>query len=628
MDLAAGHVEGVDHAVFAAGIPDDARVAFEVERGPGEEPGVASQVGDAHHSASERVDMHHGGCVGVGCGQRGGALVGEAGGGGGTGLTGGEPKVALVEHGVVGVPGGLQPGRERHARAGAVREVGAHEPAQGVVAEDGGDAPVHERLVVLVLGGGAEVGLVLLDGVALVVDDGAAGADPAGVRGRGGHLRGAISADHGMAVGVEDGGEAGLGLDLAHQLAAGAVGVGVALLPAGARVAVGLAGAGVDDARLAGVHVAEEVDLQGGGGVVQGIAVLVPHLAHHGGGDHHAQRVEAHGAAVAVGIGDLHGRHHPVVVDDDHLVAEGVLGALHQQGVGIIRDGAGRSPGIDHRGGEVERRGIEHLPPGGDPPPGCAGELHVAAFEQDGRGDARLSVVEGCVDLPLRERELVALVGESAGIGLTQVEGCRQVGAVLVAHAHVFEEAPLGDCGQLGSSGGWPVFVGARGFPARLGHGRRHSLEGVEARGGREPVKLEGAGGQRDPQPVALDGLREVHDLDLGQRYVQRVLRGYRARTVSPRVGHRHPLGRDTVRVDLERERVRHARVQPALGVAVTLVVERDRFARADQEHPRRLAPRRLLQAHRVAALHHRVGDRRLGRAVERVHLLAQGLAA
>ncbi|EYF00194.1 Hypothetical protein CAP_1088 [Chondromyces apiculatus DSM 436] len=631
VDLAAGHVEGVDHALLAAGVFDDARVAFEVERSRGEELDVFFQFGDAHHGAPERVDLHHGGRVVVSCGQIGGALVGEAGGGGGAGLAGSVPEVAVFEHGVVGVPGGLRPGREPDARVGAVGEVGAHEPAQGVVVEDRGHAPVHERLVVLVLGRAAEVGLVLLDGVALVVDDGAAGADPA--LERDGHLQDA-AVEHGVAVGVEDRGEAGLGLDLAHQLAAGAVGVGVALLPAGVRVAVGLAGAGVDDAGLAGVQVAEEVDLQGGGGVVEGVAVLAPRLAHHRGGDHHAQRVEAHGGAVAVGIGDLHGGHHPVVVGDDHLVAERVLGARDQQVVRVVVDGGGGAPGVEERGGEEEVRVVEELAPGGDPPPGCGRELDVPAFAQERRGDARLAVVEGVVDQALGEGELVALVRERVQVDFAQVEGRRQGGAVLVAHAHVLEEAAYGGRGFRGFRGfrgGRPVLVGSRGCHVRLGNGRVDLLEGVDACSGRgEAVELVGARGGGDAQAVALGGRREVDDLHLGQGHVQRALgclRRHHTLALAPRVGHRDALAHDAVLIDLEREGVRHARVQVAPG-AVTLVVERDRFPRRDQEDGRRLALRRLLPAHGVAALHHRVGRVLLRRAIERVDLLAQGLTA
>ena len=78
----------------------------------------------------------------------------------------------------------------------------------------------------------------MFDGVALVVDDGAAAADPAGV----GVLEGELAVEeHEFAFVFALGGQAGLGLGFLHDDLAEAAGVGVALLEGSRADAVDLA---------------------------------------------------------------------------------------------------------------------------------------------------------------------------------------------------------------------------------------------------------------------------------------------------------------------------------------------------------------------------------------------------
>ena len=219
-----GGDEGAAEEVVAGGGGDDAAwigeradVAGGVEDAAGGQEAGGAVVGDGEERAAE----------GVGVGDRRRAGVREAGGGGAllggrAGLHAGEP--GRVGDGVAGVPRLLAPGVEDDLGVGAVGEVGADQAADRVVVEDRRHAPLDDGRLVLVVGGRREERLVLLDGVALVVEDGAAGADPA---------RRAV--------------RAGLGHHLGHRDPAGAVPVGVALEPAGVGGAVLLAGEGVDE---------------------------------------------------------------------------------------------------------------------------------------------------------------------------------------------------------------------------------------------------------------------------------------------------------------------------------------------------------------------------------------------
>jgi hypothetical protein len=145
--------------------------------------------------------------LGVGLGELAGALLGGAGGGAGAGLAGRSPEVAGLGHRVVGVVGGELPRAAVDPGVGAVGEVGADEAAEGVVGQDGGDAGVGELGLGLVLVGAGEVRLVLFEGCTLVVEDGAAGADPAGV------AVGLLDREDEVSVGVALGGVTGLADD-------------------------------------------------------------------------------------------------------------------------------------------------------------------------------------------------------------------------------------------------------------------------------------------------------------------------------------------------------------------------------------------------------------------------------
>ena len=175
-------------------------------------------------------------------GELGGALLGEL----ARVLAGVVDAVGVpvaVGDGVVLVPVGGLPRSELDLRKCAVGEVGADDSADRIVVDQRADALLDEFGLVFVFVGARIIGFVLADGVALVVEDRAAVADPPQI--------GAGVDEHGVAVLVEDecaalvalGREAGLGLGLDHEGLAGAAKVAVAFDPLGVGVAVGDAGA-------------------------------------------------------------------------------------------------------------------------------------------------------------------------------------------------------------------------------------------------------------------------------------------------------------------------------------------------------------------------------------------------
>jgi hypothetical protein len=193
--------------------------SLDVELAAGLQEGGGGELGDGEEGAAEGVEVEVGRGLGVGLGELAGALLGGAGGGAGAGLAGRSPEVAGLGHRVVGVVGGELPRAAVDPGVGAVGEVGADEAAEGVVGQDGGDAGVGELGLGLVLVGAGEVRLVLFEGCTLVVEDGAAGADPAGV------AVGLLDREDEVSVGVALGGVTGLALDFRHGEAAGAGGV-------------------------------------------------------------------------------------------------------------------------------------------------------------------------------------------------------------------------------------------------------------------------------------------------------------------------------------------------------------------------------------------------------------------
>ena len=80
-------------------------------------------------------------------------------------------------------------------------------------------------------------------------------------------------------------------------------------------------------------------------------------LAHHGGADHHAQRVEGHLGPVAVGVADQARLQHAVVVGVDRdAVVQRVAGFDHQQVVGVEVDEGVLAEGVAVAARQVEVR--------------------------------------------------------------------------------------------------------------------------------------------------------------------------------------------------------------------------------------------------------------------------------
>ena len=89
---------------------------------------------------------------------------------------------AAFQHGIVLVETPLFPRGEFHPAERSVWQVRAHEPVERVVVQHGRDPGLDDGGLALVTIVPAEIRLVLLDGIARVVVDGAAGTDPADVR--------------------------------------------------------------------------------------------------------------------------------------------------------------------------------------------------------------------------------------------------------------------------------------------------------------------------------------------------------------------------------------------------------------------------------------------------------------
>jgi hypothetical protein len=204
---AAGQGVGVGLAGAPEGVFDLEGASLDVELAAGLQEGGGGEPGDGEEGAAEGVEVEVGRGVGVGLGELAGSLLGGAGGGGGAGLAGCAPEVAGLGDGVVGVVGGELPRAAVDPGVGAVGEVGADETAEGVVGQDRGDAGVGELGLGLEGLAAGEVRLVLFEGSAFVVEDGAAGADPAGV------AVGLLDGEDEISIGVALRGFAGLADD-------------------------------------------------------------------------------------------------------------------------------------------------------------------------------------------------------------------------------------------------------------------------------------------------------------------------------------------------------------------------------------------------------------------------------
>ncbi len=283
-----------------------------------------------------------------------------------------------------------------------------------------GVTPLEARIALEVVAAvGGEVGLVLLDGVALVVPDGAAVADPARV-----------------VLGV------GLGLHLAQDLLAVARGVRVALLPdGGATVVDAVVGVAVDGGgggAALGVVPGGEIVFEVGGGVGEGVAVGAAALAHLGHLDDHAELVEGDGDAVAVGVGGLVGAEDAVVVVEggDEVEGGGGVGGVGlggEQIVGVEDDLGAVAEGLGDLGDEVEVVGVVGGDAGDGPVVGTDRDVAGVGAE-DGAGDG--AAVDAGDEAPGEgEREgvveqglgLDGAEGESGGEIVLDVDGLRLV---------------------------------------------------------------------------------------------------------------------------------------------------------------------------------------------------------
>src|SRR6185369_150709 len=208
---------------------------------------------------SERVEVRGGRRRGVLCGEPRGACVRRAG-----FRTRGRRRAAVdvplaLEYGVVLVPVLLLPGVEFDFGERAVGEVSADQAIERVVTKDGSDAGLDDLGFALEGARGAEIRLVLFDRVALVVEQGAARADPAWVDGAG-----------------QTGDFAGFGLDFGSYDAAEAVGVGEGFLDAGVGVDAGmlLTREGVGERGFAALFECEQVVDEPGRGVGERVAFV------------------------------------------------------------------------------------------------------------------------------------------------------------------------------------------------------------------------------------------------------------------------------------------------------------------------------------------------------------------
>ncbi|RAO11356.1 hypothetical protein GUI43_03273 [Micromonospora noduli] len=384
--------------------------AGQVSPGAYAEPLAGAPVGLRVDGPAEAVEVDHGGRVGVSGGEPRGAggRVGRFRVGHGWAAPFGVP--LAVEHRVVGVEQPVRPGSGLDPAEGAVRIAGQDGPAQRVVVADRCGTDLAQRRRVLVLVGGAEVGLVPLHRVALVVDHRAAGADPARV---GVHLDGQPVLTHLQ-------GPARMHPRLGDRHPTGAGAVLVALQPARVGRAVPFP---VPAPAVRGLTVDQPVERVVGERqrrIVERVAVPGAGPAEQRRGHHPAQLVVAHRAALPVRVGDEARAEHQVVVDsggdrpgrlvDGHPLGEQVVGVE-----GDRRRHAQRVPGPV---GQVEVRGriggIAHLA-GGDPPVRAAVEVHVAGGGQVRVGHRR-AVAGG--QRGRGERELVRLVPQPQAVPL------------------------------------------------------------------------------------------------------------------------------------------------------------------------------------------------------------------
>ena len=226
-------------------------------------------------------------------------------------------------------------------------------------------------------------------------------ADPA----RGGVLEEELVAvEHQVAAAVALGREARLGLRLLQDDLAEAARIRVTLLEGGRAGTVGLAGGGVDDRGLSEVFPCEQVVLELGGRVVEGVAVAVADLAHDRGLDDHAESVEFDGLAVAVRVRDEGRREEAVIVGDGDGVAERVGRRLEQEAVGVVGEGRDVAEQVARGLDAIEQVGVELDAARGAPPPGRLFAVAGLGVE-DETGEL---VVEYSVELGLGEGEDLA----------------------------------------------------------------------------------------------------------------------------------------------------------------------------------------------------------------------------
>ena len=228
---------------------------------------------------------------------------------------------AAFQHGIVLVKTPLFPRGEFPPAERPVRHVRAHEPIKWVVVQHGRDPGLDDGGFTLVGIRPAKIRLVLLDGIARVVVDGASGTDPADIR---------------PAVLLDDGAVlygpvlAGFRDSLGEHDAARTVRILDGLQPSASRRSVHLAAAGAHVDRRTRIFEAAEIVYKLFGWAVERIALRLPRLAHQGDLRDETEGSPVHCGPVAVRVRDHPRRHVAVVVVGGDDVTHSIRDGLHE----------------------------------------------------------------------------------------------------------------------------------------------------------------------------------------------------------------------------------------------------------------------------------------------------------
>ena len=350
--------------------------------------------------------------------------------------------------------------------------------------------------------GGAEERLVLLDRIALVVENRAPAPDPASVRVP--ELQGPVSLVNESTVSAAHRRKPGLGLHLLHHLTTEAVGVAVGLLKARIFCTMLFARQRVRRHGLPFEAIAVEVVLEPHRRIVERVAFLPVCLPHHGDARDHAECVEGGGGAVLVWIRDELRTENTVVVFDADPISEWVRRPEHQERVRVVLHLVSSTEGIDGSHGQVETVGIVDDTPRRSPPGALLFDVVSLAPEQ------RLGhlPVEHVRDEPGSERLPVGLEGERQGLDGAEGKRTREV-VLLIDGARTLDEAAL-DLRPVSRDLVGDLFSG----PNRSLH--RLERDGAIGRFGDHAGHLVSRllDGNRDPVPIGL--VRTAHEATPG----------------------------------------------------------------------------------------------------------------